>query len=42
MPSITANKPAMTIKIDRDRRIRYNWQSAFRFEETFGHTLPRR
>lgn len=40
MPSISAAKPAVTITIDRARRVRYTWDAANRFEEAFGKTLP--
>ena len=40
MPSLVQNKPETIVKIDRERRIRFNWQSANRFEEAFGRTIP--
>jgi hypothetical protein len=39
MPSIAPTRTSRTIKIDKDRQVRFNWSSCCRFEEVYGKTI---
>lgn len=41
MPSISPNRPAVTIDFDRPRPIRFTWSSICDFEETYKKSLPK-
>lgn len=40
MPSLTGNRQSLTIKIDTERAIRFNWSATCRFEESYGKSIP--
>jgi hypothetical protein len=40
MPTLSASRPALNVKLDVERPIRFNWHAACRFEESYGRTIP--
>lgn len=40
MPSLTGNRQSVTIKIDTERQLRFNWSATCRFEEVYGKSVP--
>lgn len=40
MPTLSASRPSLSVKIDVERPIRFNWHAACRFEESYGKTVP--
>lgn len=41
MPSISPNRPAVTIDFDRPRPIRFTWSAICDFEEAYKKSLPK-
>lgn len=39
MATLSAQRPFKTVQIDQERKIRFNWMSICRFEESYGSPL---